>query len=92
MIQHKTARELMYSWHCGQTDPIYAAASSGLVADWDALLYSIEHGVEDATDRAKLMEYIKHKQGKAKHCYVIMDQRFYPLPWVSRSYGMPSKG
>lgn len=40
MIQSKTARKMMYSWHGGQSCPLYAAASSGLVADWDALLYA----------------------------------------------------
>lgn len=92
MIQHKTARQLLYSWHNGQSDPIYAAASSGLVQDWDALLYSIEHGVDDETDRNKLSEYIKHKQRKAKHYYVIRGLRYYPLPWVSRSYGQLVEG
>ena len=38
MIQSRTARKMMYSWHGGQSCPLYAAASSGLVADWDALL------------------------------------------------------
>ena len=40
MIQSKTARKMLYSWHGGQACPLYAAASSGLVANWDALLYA----------------------------------------------------
>ena len=38
MIRNSTARQLLYDWHGGMSSPFYAAASSGLVADWDALL------------------------------------------------------
>jgi hypothetical protein len=37
MIQSRTARKMMYDWHGGQSCPLYAAASSGLVADTKSL-------------------------------------------------------
>ena len=88
MIQSKTARKMMYSWHGGQSCPLYAAASSGLVSDWDALLYAcngIKDSKEHPQDYAKLTEWIKHKQGKHKHSIVVQGQSYAVLPWVSRS-------
>ena len=89
MIQSKTAREMMYSWHGGQSCPLYAAASSGLVADWDALLYAC-NGMKDSKeypqDYAKLTEWIKHKQAKQKFSIIVQGQSYAVLPWVSRSY------
>ena len=88
MIQSKTARKMMYSWHGGQTCPLYAAASSGLVADWDALLYACNcmRGREYPQDYAKLTEWIKHKQAKQKPSIVVHGQSYAVLPWVSRRY------
>ncbi len=87
MIQSKTAREIMYSWHGGQSCPLYAAASSGLVADWDALLYAcndMKDIKDDPHDYAKLTEWIKHKQGKQKSSVVVQGRSYAVLPWVSR--------
>ena len=99
MIQSRTARALMYSWHGGQECPLYAAASSGLVADWDALLAeceSIKGDPDNPQDYAKLTEWIKHKQAKQKFSryraagllgsIVVQGQSYAVLPWVSRSY------
>ena len=36
-FQSAKMRRVFYSWHGGQTSPLYAAASSGLVADIGAL-------------------------------------------------------
>ena len=69
MIQSRTARKMMYSWHGGQSCPLYAAASSGLVANWDVLLYAcycMIDSKEHPQDYAKLTEWIKHKQAKQK--------------------------
>ena len=89
MIQSKTARKMMYSWHGGQLCPLYAAASSGLVADWDALLYAC-NGIKDSKeypqDYAKLTEWIKHRQAKQKFSIVVQGQSYAVLPWASRSY------
>ena len=89
MIQSKTAREMMYSWHGGQSCPLYAAASSGLVAEWDALLYAC-NGMKDSKeypqDYAKLTGWIQHKQAKQKFSVVVHGRSYAVLPWVSRSY------
>lgn len=89
MIQSRTARKLMYAWHGGMADPLYAAASSGLVADWDSLLYAcncMKESAEYPLDYAKLTEWIKHKQSKQKHSVIVQGQSYAVLPWVSRRY------
>jgi hypothetical protein len=89
MIQSKTARQLMYGWHGGQTSPLYAAASSGLVSDWDALLHECECMKNDPynpKDYVKLTEWIKYKQSKQKFSVVVAGQSYAVLPWVGRSY------
>ena len=89
MIQSRTARKMMYSWHGGQSCPLYAAASSGLVRDWSALLAeceSIKGDPEHPQDHAKLTEWIKHKQAKHKSSIIVQGQSYAVLPWVSRSY------
>ena len=89
MIQSRTARKIMYSWHGGQSCPLYAAASSGLVANWGALLYAC-NGMKDSKehpqDHAKLTEWIKYNQAKHKSSIVVQGQSYAVLPWVSRSY------
>ena len=89
MIQSRTARQIMYSWHGGQSCPLYAAASSGLVANWDALLYAcngMKASKEHPQDYVKLTEWIKHKQAKHKSSVVVQGRSYAVLPWVSRSY------
>ena len=89
MIQSRTARKMMYDWHGGQSCPLYAAASSGLVADWDDLLYActcMKDSKEYPHDYAKLTEWIKHKQAKQKFSIVVQGKSYAVLPWVSRSY------
>ena len=89
MIQSRTARKMMYSWHGGQWCPLHAAASSGLVYDWDALLYAC-NGMKDSKeypqDYAKLTEWIKHKQSKQKFSVAVQGRSFAVLPWRSRGY------
>ena len=89
MIQSRTARKMMYSWHGGRSCPLYAAASSGLVTDWDALLYAC-NGMKDSKeypqDYTKLTEWIKYKKAKHKSSIVVQGQSYAVLPWVSRSY------
>jgi hypothetical protein len=70
------------------SNPFYAAASSGLVRDWSALLTeceSIKGDPDNPQDYAKLSEWLKHWQGKAKQI-VHNDARYYVLPWVHPSY------
>ena len=88
MIQSKTARALMYSWHSGMSSSFYSAASSGFVRDWSALLAeceSIKGDPDNPQDYAKLSEWLRHWQGKAKQ---IMHNNtgFYVLPWAHSSY------
>lgn len=84
MIQNNTARRLMYEWHNGQTSAFYAAASSGLVACFDTLVWECK-GMSDP-DKAKLEQWIEHKKKKSKHVYIVQGQSYNVLPWVSRSY------
>ena len=81
MVQHKTARRIMYEWHSGQWSPLYAAASSGLVACFDALKH--ECSTIDNPDRDKLMVWLE-KQAQKRTRYVFCGSSYTPLPWVSR--------
>ena len=42
LITHEKARRIAYDWHGGQSSPMYAFASSGLVADLPALVAEID--------------------------------------------------
>lgn len=85
-IQNNTARKLMYEWHSGQTSPFYAAASSGLCADYGALEWEANK-IDDPSDRAKLLAWItKRKTAKKKIKVIFMGQSYFVLPWVHRSY------
>ena len=79
MIQSKTARKMMYSWHGGQSCPLYAAASSGMVADWDSLLRACNCMKDSKEDYAKLTEWIK--QAKQKSSIVVQGRSYAVLPW-----------
>lgn len=89
MIQNKTARELMYSWHGGQSSALYAAASSGLVQDWGELLKDCEC-MKDAPDYpedyVKITEWIKKKRSMQKYSVIVRGISYAVLPWVSRSH------
>lgn len=83
MIQHNTARRLMYDWHAGQWSALYAAASSGLVASFVALSDEVAT-ITDPADRAALMGWLTRRAMAAPE--VIAGARAYRvLPWASRS-------
>ena len=42
LITPEKARRIAYDWHGGQSSPLYAFASSGLVADLPALVAEID--------------------------------------------------
>jgi hypothetical protein len=84
MIQHKTARDLLYSWHGGQSSPFYAAASSGLCASFDAIKREAR-GVDDEKDRTRLLEWIERRE-KVAPAVIVQGRAYRVLPWVSRSY------
>lgn len=73
MIQSRTARKMLYSWHGGQSCPLYAC---------NGMKDSKEH----PQDHAKLTEWIKYKKAKQKFSIVVQGQSYAVLPWVSRSY------
>jgi hypothetical protein len=74
MIRASTARQMLYDWHGGMYSPFYAAASSGLVEDWLALLS--ECATIDQPDRDKLREFLKSWQYRAPRY-----GKFSVLPW-----------
>lgn len=83
MIRNTTARNLMYSWHNGMSSSFYAAASSGLVRDWSALLVkceSIKGDPDNPQDYAKLSAWLTHQQRKAQRVEV-QGSTFYEMPW-----------
>ena len=83
-IQHRTARQLMYSWHDGMGSPFYAAASSGLCASFTALALECD-SIDDPKDRQKLLSWIM-KMRSQNRAQVCVANRFYtPLPWVGRA-------
>lgn len=84
MIRNNTARTLMYSWHDGMSSSFYAAASSGLVRDWHDLLMACD-SITDFHDRAKLCEWLKHKQAKHK-TITLRGHEYAVLPWAHPSY------
>jgi hypothetical protein len=78
MIRTRTARELLYAWHGGQSSPFYAAASSGLVANWLALLAECER--IDMPDRDKLREFLKSWLYRAPRV-TVAGVEYSVLPW-----------
>ena len=88
MIQNKTARELLYAWHGGQSSPFYAAASSGLVASFVAL--ADECMRIDEPDRGRLMSWLQHTQTKAPRV-TVGGREYQCLPWA-KEYGHGNQG
>lgn len=77
----------MYSWHGwnnGLHCPLYAAASSGLVQDWPGIMAACD-SITDSHDRAKLCEWLKHKQAKHK-TITLRGHEYAVLPWAHPSY------
>ena len=82
MIHNKTARQLMYDWHSGQWSPFYAAASSGLVEDWERLIG--EAKTINNKDGEKLVQWLEYQKAKPKAVSVLVRGVLYGvLPWVS---------
>lgn len=81
MIRSKTARQMLYDWHAGQSSPFYAAASSGLVANWLDLLRECG-AIDDAQERDKLREYLKSWQFRAPIVTASNGKAYPALPWA----------
>ena len=79
MIRNDTARQLMYDWHDGQWSAFYAAASSGLVADFDALLADCA-SINEKNPRRKLTEWIMHRAATCEG-KTVNGQFYSVLPW-----------
>ena len=85
MIKQKTARAMLYDCHGGQWTATYAAASSGLVKDFEELLAEVKT-ITFKPDRDKLIEYLMRQRDKAR--YVCQGDRndpadyFLRLPWA----------
>lgn len=43
VIDSRKARKLAYDWHGGQSSPLYAFASSGLIEDLNALIREVDN-------------------------------------------------
>ena len=94
MIRNSTARQMLYDWHGGMSSPFYAAASSGLVADWQALgdetqrCYNYSSNTnKDREQLAKLLVWIRHQCG-ASTLWINhpADGRTYSaLPWSRKN-------
>ena len=91
MIRASTARKLFYSWHGGQWSPLYAAASSGLVENWEALKHEVRECYVTSTSRkeqaelARLLDWVIDQQiRKAVNRIVIAyGVRYNALPWAN---------
>lgn len=85
MIKQKTARAMLYDWHGGQWSATYAAASSGLVKNFEALLLEVRQ-ITFEPDRDKLTEYLLNQQSIGR--YVCKGSTANPadyylaLPWA----------
>lgn len=79
MIQHEKPREIMYQWHGGQSSAFYAAASSGLVASFGALVEECDN--IDEPDRTRLKLYILLCQRVAPRV-VVLGQEYAAMPWA----------
>ena len=66
-------RKMFYSWHGGMWSPLYAAASSGLVDDTDAL----------ASELRQCAELIYADASNFKHWKPIPDAPMPSIPIVS---------
>jgi hypothetical protein len=89
MIRSKTARNLLYAWHGGMMSPFYAAASSGLVEDWQALrnelqsCYNVCKDRHDSADLARLLDWLVDQRVKCVNRIVIHgNHRYIALPWA----------
>jgi len=88
MIQNKTARKLLYEWHNGQFCPLYCAASSGLVENFDYLktdidiLLSMSLIQESNNKLERLLEWINNQEKCAKKGIANDRKEYWFLPWA----------
>jgi len=63
-FNYRHMREVFYQWHGGQDSPLYAAASSGLVDDSDALASELRKCAESIYDDSANFKHYNHVDGK----------------------------
>lgn len=75
----EAVRNWLYEWHGGQRCPVYAAASSGLVADESAVIWNLSLDVP-----ADDFEEFKRWLDKLPKIYVkISGETYRKLPWAN---------
>ena len=79
MIRNKTARKLLTLWHGGQASAFYAAASSGRVADFGALVAECRT-MTDKPMREALLGWL-HWQSATCDGKFVQGQFYSLLPW-----------
>lgn len=95
-FNYESMRERFYEWHGGMSSPLYAAASTGLVSDADALRAEIYRNVQwcEANPRAqsgtaddaryfrRVADALENILGSPRRCNY--DGRIYrPMPWAN---------
>lgn len=87
MIKQKTARAMLYDWHDGQWSATYAAASSGLVGDINALIGEVST-ISFQPDREKLLTWLLKQIELGRHVCVGDTSNpanyYLALPWAER--------
>lgn len=82
------ARQLAYEWHGGMWSPLYAFASSGLVADPIELGKEIASAMSDATglDLAELQALEEFVAEHVKPTQPGATWPHYAAPWARKEY------
>lgn len=74
-MTNEKARELMYEWHGGQFSTMYAAASSGLVENLQAL-------ISECQEEPRLLVWLGTLDLK---CVIVNGSQYLALPWAKVS-------
>ena len=81
-ISHAKARKLAYLWHGGQSSPLYAFASSGIVQNLDAL----KSEVTDCIRVAIFNDYPEKEQNEVLQLQRYIENRLLPDDTDSHGY------
>lgn len=80
-INPERARAIAYQWHGGMSSPIYAFASSGLVADQLALLAEIR-ACEKFAENKTALRILRGLYRFAQSCLARVPGRYpFAAPW-----------
>ena len=82
IIHSRKARELAYDWHGGQWSALYAAASSGLIEDLQALIREIDSCLVLAGTKADVRALNSLKRYFQSSIIASIPGRYpYAAPW-----------